>query len=136
MIAALAFARRLLSTSLCLLACTCAVAATASTPTIGGMSTQPELPFPSMTRVIVAAVITLGLAAGVLLLLKRYLPSLAARRTNGGVIKVLARTNVTSSLYAHVIEIDTTRVLIVEGRNGVTLTLLPRTDSNEKSLSP
>jgi len=85
--------------------------------------------------VVVSVVITLALAAGAVVLLKRLMPGIAARRTQGSIIKVLARTNVTNSLRAHVLEIDTSRVLIVEGRIGVSLTLLPRADSNEKSPS-
>jgi flagellar biogenesis protein FliO len=136
MTSGLAMARGLLVALLYRIASADALAATAAAPVIGGMSSQPELGLPSMTRVILAVVVTLSLAAAAIVLLKRFLPGTAARRTQGGVIKVLARTNVTSSLHAHVLEIDSTRVLIVEGRNGVSLTLLPRTDSNEKSASP
>ena len=129
--AGIVIGRRLL-TSMCLLATEGALAATASSPGISGMHSQPDLGLPSATRVVVSVVITLALAAGAVVLLKRLMPGVAARRTQGGIIKVLARTNVTNSLHAHVLEIDTTRVLIVEGRSGVSLTLLPRADSNEK----
>lgn len=129
--AGIVIARRLLM-SLCLFTTEGVLAATASSPGIGGMRSQPDLGLPSATRVVVAVVITLALAAGVIVLLKRLMPGIAARRTQAGIIKVLARTNVTNSLHAHVLEIDATRVLIVEGRNGVSLTLLPRADSNEK----
>jgi hypothetical protein len=120
----------------CLLFSSGLPAATPAAAGISGLREQPELAFPSMTRVVVAVVITLGLAAGAIVLLKRLVPGMAVRRTQGGDIKVLAHTNVTTSLRAHVLEIDATRVLIVEGRNGIGLALLPRVDCSEKPESP
>jgi hypothetical protein len=136
MTSGLATARGLILVALCLSAAMAAPGALASPPTIEGMRSQPELALPSVTRVIVAATITLGLAAIAIVLLKRLAPNTAARRTGGGVIRVLARANVTTGLRAHVVEIDATRVLIVEGRNGVGLTLLPKPDSGERPPSP
>lgn len=126
-------ARRLSVAGICLFAFAAhAFAASQGAAGIGGMQSQPELPFPSLMRIVVAAVITLALAVGVIVLLKRLAPGIGVHRANGSVIKVVARTNVTPNLRAHVLEIDASRVLIVEGRNGTALTLLPRAEPNEK----
>ena len=96
---------------------------------ISGMHAQPDLALPSMTRVIVSVVIALVLAAGVLYLLKRFLPNIGMRGVHDGFIKVLGRAHLTPRLQAHVLQIDATRVLVVESRNGVDLTILPNTGS-------
>ncbi len=92
--------------------------------TIQGLDTQPELSLALILRIVAAMVATLLLAAGSLLLLRRLAPRFATRRL-GGDIKVLAGANVTGHLRAHVIEYDSMRILVVEGRSGIGLTLLP-----------
>jgi flagellar biogenesis protein FliO len=99
--------------------------AQAAAPVITGMHAQPDLALPSMTRVIVSVIIALTLAAGVLYLLKRFLPNIGVRGVHAGFIKVLGRAHVTAKLQAHILQIDSTRVLVVESRHGVTLTVLP-----------
>jgi|SRR5580698_1498445 flagellar biogenesis protein FliO len=101
--------------------------AQAAAPVISGMHAQPDLALPSMTRVIVSVIIALALAAGVLYLLKRFLPNIGVRGVHDGFIKVLGRAHVTPKLQAHILQIDSTRVLVVESRHGVTLTVLPAT---------
>jgi hypothetical protein len=94
---------------------------------IGGLQQHPDLPLPSATRVVLAVIVTLALAAGTLVLVKRYLPKYAGRMDYAGnVIKVVARSNISRSLRVHVIEVDRSRVLIVEGRSGVELAVLPQ----------
>ncbi len=103
-----------------------AVAADA-TQHISGLQQHPDLPLPSATRVVVAVMVTLALAAGTLVLVKRYLPKYARHVDYAGnVIKVLARSSISRTLRVHVIEVDNNRVLIVEGRGGVELTVLPQ----------
>jgi hypothetical protein len=134
-----AIARGLLIATLCLGPWIAGLGAAPDGPTapaISGMGAQPELGMPDVTRVILAVVITLGAAAGAIVLLKRWIPGTASRRTGAGVITVLARANVTPHLRAHVVEVDTNRVLIVEGRSGVGLTLLPKSGSGDKPASP
>jgi hypothetical protein len=87
---------------------------------------------PSMTRVVMAAMVTIALAAGTLVLVKRVLPRYTGRVNHSGdTIKVLARTSISRSLSAHLIEVDATRVLVVEGRTGIELTVLPRPVNSE-----
>jgi hypothetical protein len=93
---------------------------------IEGLRPEPDLPLPSATRVVVAAALTIALAIGALWLLKRWLPRLNARAQNGSAaLKVLGRTSLSRSLRVHVVEIEATRFLIVEGRGGVDLAVLP-----------
>jgi hypothetical protein len=94
---------------------------------ISGLQQHPDLPLPSATRVVMAVIVTLALAAGTLALVKRYLPKYAGRMDySGNVIKVLARSSMSRTLRVHVIEVDNNRVLIVEGRGGVELAVLPQ----------
>jgi flagellar biogenesis protein FliO len=99
----------------------------AAAPVISGMHAQPDLALPSMTRVIVSVIIALALAAAVLYLLKRFLPNIGVRGVHDGFIKVLGRAHVTPKLQAHILQIDSTRVLVVESRHGVNLAVLPAT---------
>ncbi len=101
--------------------------------TIGGMSAQPELSLPSPVRVLAAIAVSIGLAFGAIVLLKRLSPGVAARQTPAGTIRVLARTNLTSSLHVHVVEVDATRVLIVEGRGAISTTLLPKRERGDEA---
>jgi hypothetical protein len=103
---------------------------------ISGLETHSDLPIPSVWRVVIAAVVTLALAAGTLVLVKRFLPRWSARLSGGALvaghaIKVLARAPVSRSLTAHLVEVDAHRVLIVEGRSGIELTLLPTVCAGE-----
>jgi flagellar biogenesis protein FliO len=101
--------------------------AQAAAPVISGMHAQPDLVLPSMTRVFVSVILALALAAGVIYLLKRFLPNIGVRGVHDGFIKVLGRAHVTPRLQAHILQIDSTRVLVVESRHGVNLTVLPDT---------
>jgi hypothetical protein len=103
-----------------------AAAAADLTQRIGGLQPQPDLPMPSMTRVVAAVVVTLALAAGTLMLVKRFLPKYTGSVDSAGhSIKVLARANISRGLQAHLVEVDASRILIVEGRTGIELTVLP-----------
>jgi flagellar biogenesis protein FliO len=105
----------------------CAPAAAEVTQHISGLQAHPDLPMPSATRVVAAVIVTLALAAGTLVLVKRFLPKYAGRLDYAGnAIKVLARSSISRSLRVHLIEVDTSRVLIVEGRAGIELAVLPQ----------
>lgn len=96
-----------------------------ATQHIAGLQQHPDLPLPSATRVVTAVLVTLALAAGTLVLVKRYLPKYTGRTDYAGnVIKVVARSRISRSLQVHVIEVDGKRLLIVEGRGGVELVAL------------
>ncbi len=102
---------------------------------ISGLEAHSDLPMPSLWRVMIAVMVTLALAAGTLVLVKRYLPKWSAWSGRPGVaghaIKVLARTPISRSLTAHLVEVDAHRVLIVEGRAGIQLTLVPASTAAE-----
>lgn len=92
---------------------------------IVGMRAQsgPELPSP--LRVVGGIVLTLALAVGGIFVLKR-IQAKGGTPWNTQGIKVLARTTVGPSLRAHVLEIASCRVLVIEGRSGIGVTLLPQ----------
>jgi hypothetical protein len=92
---------------------------------IAGLRTEPNLPMPSATRVIVVAFLTIALAAGTLLVVKRGLPRnfLRTDRTPAA-LKVVTRASLSRSLHLHVVEFEADRILIVEGRSGLEVAVL------------
>ena len=103
---------------------------------ISGLAPEPGLPFPSVTRVVTAAIVTIVLAVAILVGARRLLPGVTNRREKSGeTIKVIARSSVGRSLQVHLLEVDASRVLIVEGRGGVELAVLPRSEKSGSSSS-
>ena len=101
---------------------------------ISGLEQHPDLPLPSATRVVMAVIVTLALAAGMLVLVKRYLPKYLGRvDATGNMIKVLARSSISRSLHVHLVEVDGSRVLIVDGRGGTELAVLPESRSQART---
>lgn len=83
----------------------------------------PELP--SAARVLGGILVTLALAAGGIVAMKRVLAKTSGRWTSPHGIRIAGKAVLGSSLRAHLLEIDAARVLVVEGRNGIGLTVLP-----------
>src|SRR5437764_11724654 len=96
--------------------------AQAAAPVIAGMHAQPDIGLPGIARVLVSVTIVLMLAAIVIYVLKRFLPGIGMRGTHDGVIKVLGRAHIAPKLQAHILQVDSTRVLVVESRHGVNIT--------------
>ena len=91
---------------------------------IAGMAgAGPELP--SAARVLGGILVTLALAAGGIVAMKRVLAKTNGRWASPQGIRVAGKAILSSSLRAHLLEIDAARVLVVEGRNGIGLTVLP-----------
>jgi hypothetical protein len=86
----------------------------------------PDLGFPGAGRVLLGFLLCAGLALGATILLRRYLPGATLLKgTPGFDIRVLGRARVETSLRVHVVEASGARVLIAEGRNGVSAVVLP-----------
>lgn len=81
------------------------------------------LALPSVTRMLTGIVITLALAFGGIVAMKRVLLRTDRRWVSHG-IKVVGRASL-GSVRAHLLEVDASRVLVVEGRSGIGLTVLP-----------
>jgi hypothetical protein len=90
----------------------------------GALGTQADLPFPSVGRIVLAFLLTAGLAVGLALAARRLWPLLARRRATASGIRTLDRSVVSTSLSACVIEVEGTRFLVIEGRSGVAVTQL------------
>lgn len=91
---------------------------------ITGIGSNAGLGLPSAARVLAGIVITLALACGAIVLLKRVLLKADRSWTSHG-IRIVGKAALGSSLRAHLLEVDAARVLVVEGRSGVGLTVLP-----------
>lgn len=117
------------------LAATLGGANTALAAAIQGLHAQPELSFAIILRIVAAMAVTLLLAAGSLILLRRFAPRFSARRL-GGDVKVLGGANITRDLRAHVIEYDSIRILVVEGRSGIGLTVLSHPSRSDPGNPP
>ncbi|HWW21064.1 MAG TPA: hypothetical protein VNZ06_09690 [Steroidobacteraceae bacterium] len=107
-------------------------------PPIAGMRAQPDVGLPSASRVIIGVAITFALAVGAIVLIRRFAPNAATRWGGGSTssIKLLARTQLSRTLCAQVVEFESTRILIVEAREGVGLTLLPKSETPGRPPSP
>ncbi len=104
---------------------------------ISGLQDHPDLPMPGAGRIIIAVLVTLALALGSLVLAQRYLPKLLrSPEFAGHNIKVLARAPISRSVTAHLVQVDTQRVLVVEGRAGIELTVLPAAVNSESQPRP
>lgn len=91
---------------------------------IEGMTGGGGLALPSVTRMLTGIVITLALAFGGIVAMKRVLLRTDGRWAFHG-IKVVGRASLGSSVRAHLLEVGASRVLVVEGRSGIGLTVLP-----------
>jgi hypothetical protein len=95
-------------------------------PEAGRLGTQAEsLAFPSVARVVAGFVITALIAAGAALALRKAWPLLSSRATSSANIRPLGRTALSRTLTVHLVEIEGVRVLMVEGRGTVGMTVLP-----------
>lgn len=79
---------------------------------------------PSPMRVVAGVVITLALALGGIVALKKMLLKADGRWSSQG-IRILGKAALGPSVRAHLLQVDTTRVLVIEGRSGIGVTLLP-----------
>jgi len=88
----------------------------------------PDLPFPSIGRVVFGFLLTVGLAVGAAYLLRRWWPTLSRRRTGATSIRTLDRSVVSTTLSVYLLEVEGVRFLVAEGRSGISLTRAPRAD--------
>jgi len=83
-------------------------------------------------RVVAGVVITLVLALGGIVALKKMLLKADGRWSSHG-IRILGKAALGPSVRAHLLQVDASRVLVVEGRGGLGVTLLPPPSVPEQS---
>jgi len=112
---------------LALLASAVARAAEPTRGPLGGVQ-GPDLPFPSVGRLIFGFLFTVLLAVGAAYALKRWWPLLSRRRgiPMTGSIRTVDRTVVSATLSVYVLEVEGTRFLVAEGRSGISVTPMQR----------
>jgi hypothetical protein len=83
--------------------------------------------FPSVGRVVLGFLFTVGLAVGFAFVLRRGWgwPLLLRRKTLNSRMRVVDRAAVSRTLTVHLVEVDGARVIIAEGRGGVGVSVLP-----------
>jgi flagellar biogenesis protein FliO len=91
---------------------------------IAGLTQTGGMPLPSAMRVVAGVLITLGLALGGIVALKKLLLKTDGRFSSQG-MRILGRAVLGSSLRAHLLQVEASRVLVVEGRSGIAITVLP-----------
>jgi hypothetical protein len=107
------------------------VCAQAAETEAGRFGTQAEsLAFPSAGRVVAAFAITVVIAGGLALALRKAWPLLSSRAATSTSIRSLGRATLSRTLTVHLIEIDGVRVVMAEGRGAIGMTVLPAVPAN------
>jgi len=83
-----------------------------------------DLAIPGLGRVVLGFLITAALAIGAAYAIRRFWPGIAVRGASGKRVRPLGHAAVSRTLTVHLVEVDGTRVVVAEGRNGVGLTTL------------
>lgn len=84
---------------------------------------------PSIGRVILAFLLTAGIAVAVAYALRRYMPKFTSGLTPSGSLRVLDRTVLNGGLRLHLVEAGGERILIAENRAGISMLRLAGSDS-------
>lgn len=99
-----------------------------------------QLGFPSLGRVVVVFVLTVALAVGAVVVLRRFWPTLLKRKNTATAIRSLDRTAISATLTVHVVEVEGVKMVVADGRNGVSIAILPATQlppaSDNTNLTP
>lgn len=122
-------ARRFIAGALLLLGSAAALAQAPAPLTQG----DDALSFPSITRILLAFLFTVGLAVGVAFAARRWMPAFRSTLLRGQQqrLQVVERIQLSAVTRLHLVDIDESRVLIAESRNGVSMTVLPSLKTNE-----
>jgi flagellar biogenesis protein FliO len=83
-----------------------------------------DLDMPGILRVVFGFVLTAGLAVGVAFALRRLWPGMMAKTSSSARVKAVGRSVVSRTLTVHLVEVDERRIVIAEGRTGVSVTVL------------
>jgi flagellar biogenesis protein FliO len=95
-----------------------------------------SLAFPSIARLIVGFLFTVGLAFGAAFVLRRLWPLFRKRSVSSSNVQLLGRTVVSRTLTVHLIEVDGARLAVAEGRNSVAITAMASGSTASQRSSP
>jgi hypothetical protein len=112
-------------------------AAEATRGPLGGVQ-GPDLPFPSIGRLVFGFLVTAILALAVTFALKRWWPLLSKHRGTvaGGRIRTLEGATLSATLRVYVLEVEGAKYLVAEGRSGLSITRMqPGDDSSAQARS-
>jgi hypothetical protein len=79
---------------------------------------------PGIGRVVFGFLVTVALACAIVYALRRWLPRFAAR-TGSDVSRLSVQTSVRNGARFHIVTLDRQTILVVEGKNGTAMTILP-----------
>jgi hypothetical protein len=85
---------------------------------------NPDLAFPSVGRLLFGFLFTVLLAVGGGYAVKRWWPAVSRRREAMSGIRTVGRASVSAGLRLYIVEVEGSRLLIAEGRHGVSMTLV------------
>jgi flagellar biogenesis protein FliO len=97
--------------------------AISSTPLTQG---NDVVTMPGVGRIILAFLLVAGLAVAIAAALRRVLPKFNARPTPSGNLQVLNKVSLGTGLRVYTLQLGNETVLLAEGRNGLALTVLKR----------
>jgi flagellar biogenesis protein FliO len=91
------------------------------------------LSFPSVARIALGFVVSAALALGIALVLRHVLPKLGGRTATSSRLRLLDRIHLSSTVRAHLLEVEGERVLVAENRGAITMVVLSSTGSRQSA---
>jgi hypothetical protein len=88
---------------------------------------------PSVARVVFVFLLMAGIALGAAYAVRRYSPKFANALIQRGLLRVIDRTALHGGLRVHLVEADGERILIAEGRAGVSMLRLAGSGEAKKN---
>ncbi len=87
---------------------------------------------PSIVRVVLVFLLMAAIAVGAAYAVRRYSPKFANTLAQRGPLRIVERTALTGGLRVHLVEVDGERILIAEGRSGVSMLRLAPSSEAKK----
>jgi flagellar biogenesis protein FliO len=83
-----------------------------------------DLGMPGILRVVFGFLLTAGLAIAIAWAIRRLWPGMMVKQSATGRVKALGHSAVSRTLTVHLVEVDDVKLVIAEGRTGVSVTRL------------
>lgn len=88
---------------------------------------------PSVARVVFVFLLMAGIAVGAAYALRRYSPKFTSALAQRGPLRVIDRTTLHQGLRAYLVEVNGERILIAEGRAGISMLRLSASSEAQKN---